>query len=637
MKTRHDIVWDNATLQGASAPLTQKVFGNSVCGVRIQNRSVWVLMVTETATGAPVEELPPFSWVLIPNPVDYTFNLLVASNNLTKPADMRVSVTYVDTPVSYAYGTISTQNGQSNPYVTGEVGLSAGTTVSLPAGTSVTLADGSTVALASGTAVDLASGATVGIDSSANTIQLASGGAVGLSSGSSLQSILDAIQTNSLVFLGSLSIPVSDLANGESVSKTLTGTPTGYYETLVLAGTSEGGYTYTSTATPYNRSVALTAPTLSQTNGSSGQFYAEGTTSSRQSFGNVEVSLQAYVTSASTIFSDPMTSGTDWTTQAGSVAYSSAGATFGTTPTTLLENTLTGLEPQNLTLQADFSITNTQTVVNYVIPASPNTSVNWANNYYQWSIFEVSQACNLVGWWVSGGSSSSSGTVTAYIWDSSGNVLASGSATLNATSWVSVNWSGSIPLLPSTEYFFGWMPTSVNTGIAGLNQTSVTFSNTVSVTFGNGTYYSSGPPSSSSTYESSTVLVFEPELQVITGSHSTIGVEYQKSSDTYYEVQWDSTSLSLIKDDAGTVSTLATTSVTNETDTSVTLSLVVANNGNLTGTLKGAATNTVTATDIAITSGQMAVTGDSDVVASNAVITGNYVPSDTVTVGVYAT
>lgn len=172
MKTRHDIVWDNATLQGASAPLTQKVFGNSVCGVRIQNRSVWVLMVTETATGAPVEELPPFSWVLIPNPVDYTFQLLVANNNLTKPADMRVSVTYVDTPVTYAYGSISTQNGQSNPYVTGEVGLSAGTTVSLPAGTSVTLADGSTVALASGTAVDLASGATVGIDSNSNGVNV---------------------------------------------------------------------------------------------------------------------------------------------------------------------------------------------------------------------------------------------------------------------------------------------------------------------------------------------------------------------------------------------------------------------------------------------------------------------------------
>ena len=115
MKTRHEVIWNNATLQEATAPLSLPVFGNSVCGVRIQNRSVWVLMVTETATGAPVEELPPFSWVLIPNPVDYTFQLLVANNNLTKPADMRVSVTYVDTPVTYAYGTISPLSGQSLP------------------------------------------------------------------------------------------------------------------------------------------------------------------------------------------------------------------------------------------------------------------------------------------------------------------------------------------------------------------------------------------------------------------------------------------------------------------------------------------------------------------------------------------
>lgn len=136
MKTRHDIVWDNATLQGASAPLTQKVFGNSVCGVRIQNRSVWVLMVTETATGAPVEELPPFSWVLIPNPVDYTFQLLVANNNLTKPADMRVSVTYVDTPVTYAYGSISPLSGQSIP-LSGIDSASNGVNVNNTVGTDI--------------------------------------------------------------------------------------------------------------------------------------------------------------------------------------------------------------------------------------------------------------------------------------------------------------------------------------------------------------------------------------------------------------------------------------------------------------------------------------------------------------------
>lgn len=115
MKTRHETIWSNSVLQSATAPLSQQVFGNSVCGIRIQNRTVWVMMITETATGAPVDELPPLSWVLIPNPLDFTLALLVASNNLTKPADMRVSVTYVDTPVTYAYGTISPLSGQSIP------------------------------------------------------------------------------------------------------------------------------------------------------------------------------------------------------------------------------------------------------------------------------------------------------------------------------------------------------------------------------------------------------------------------------------------------------------------------------------------------------------------------------------------
>lgn len=115
MKTSHQVIWNNATLQSATAPLNQQVFGNSVCAVRIQNRSVWVLMVTETATGAPVDELPPLSWIMIPNPVDFTLSLLVSDNNLTKPADMKVSVTYVDTPVSYAYGSLSPLSGQSIP------------------------------------------------------------------------------------------------------------------------------------------------------------------------------------------------------------------------------------------------------------------------------------------------------------------------------------------------------------------------------------------------------------------------------------------------------------------------------------------------------------------------------------------
>lgn len=115
MKTSHQVIWNNATLQAATAPLNQQVFGNNVCAVRIQNRSVWVLMVTETATGAPVEELPPMSWCLIPNPVDFTFNLLAESNNLPKPSDMKVSVTYVDSPVSYAFGTLNPLNGQSIP------------------------------------------------------------------------------------------------------------------------------------------------------------------------------------------------------------------------------------------------------------------------------------------------------------------------------------------------------------------------------------------------------------------------------------------------------------------------------------------------------------------------------------------
>ena len=115
MKTRHETIWSNIVLQSVTAPLSQQVFGNSVCGIRIQNRTVWVMMITETATGAPVDELPPLSWVLIPNPMDFTLALLVASNNLTKPADMKVSVTYVDTPVTYAYGTLSPLSGQSIP------------------------------------------------------------------------------------------------------------------------------------------------------------------------------------------------------------------------------------------------------------------------------------------------------------------------------------------------------------------------------------------------------------------------------------------------------------------------------------------------------------------------------------------
>ena len=462
------------------------------------------------------------------------------------------------------------------------------------------------------------------------------------------------IQTVSAVLLGSVSLSIKDLANTESQSAMMSGITSGYFETIILEGQSANGYTYIPSATPYNRSTALTAPSVTTNQGPNGEFYSEGTvvdSSSnplRQLFSNVSVSLQAQVTSASTIFTDAMTSGTDWTTQAGSVAYSSSGATFGATPTTLLENTLTGLEPQNLTLQAGFKVvnTNTPTAGDTQIPATTNATAQ-TDTCTAGQSFTVSQSITItqIGYGAYNGSVSKSGlTAQIGLWDNSGTLLASASLTTVQGASNLIFTIPSVTLTPGNTYWIGYYSngaygygsgTANTSGVTQATLGNVVF--TFSTTFLESSTAGLTSPNGGSQLGSAQVVTWYFGGTYIVGSHSTIGVEYQNASDTYYEVEWSGTSLNLVKDDAGTVTTLATTTVTNETDTSVTLKLVVASNGNLTGTLKGAATNTVTATDTTITSGQMAVTGDSGVIASNALITGNYIPSDTVTVDVYAT
>lgn len=699
-----------------------------------------------------------------------------------------------------------------------------------------------------------------------------SGSSVGLVSGTSLQSIEQAIQTNALLHLGQVSIPVTDLANTETVSQMMTGSPTGYYETLVLEGSSLNGYTYTAKATPYNRSTALTAPTLTQMNGPSGEFYADGTTASRQSFSNVSVSLQADVTAVSTIFTDPMTSGANWSTVSGSVTYGASGATFGATPTVLQETSQTGLAPQNLTLKAEFSVQNTQVTVGTSTPVNINSSAydtsgnggrklvllsngwivaaaqNDSTKYVYWYVSKDNGQtwAQLCYFNMGGGSNSfalaSNGTVVymlfcapngtwnyAYALDATtvpntdqsgsyhspdtgqssfGNgcsIAVDGNGTLHAV-WCSKNttysysfnlryskssdggstwatptqittlnnngnngvtnpclvvnssnspfifavdtwdayiegylWNGStfvaitlvsgtavsamvsygdnvgpcaaidhngnievvVPLQTSSPAVLDiYAMRSTNGGSAWSSPQNLTNSptngyhqnyptvtsdsnNNIDVylegidgsisttyyqirhikytaslgTWGSVTSITSNTSNSAENpqalwseydmncdyilpliiYENvqNTTTVFQGEW--IVGSHYTVGVDYFNTSNTYYECQWDSNNLNLIKNDAGTLTTLATVSVpTTETATSVSLSLVVTSNGNLTGKLQGVDTTTVTATDTAITSGSLAVTGDAGVVASNAFISGNYIPSDTVTVDVYA-
>lgn len=115
MNTRHETIWDNVSISEASSPLSQTVTGNAVCGIRIQNRSIYPLLVTEKSTGAPVEEIPSMSYCVLPNPVDFILTLLVASNNLTPPASQKVTLTYINTPVTYQFGALTQLQGQSQP------------------------------------------------------------------------------------------------------------------------------------------------------------------------------------------------------------------------------------------------------------------------------------------------------------------------------------------------------------------------------------------------------------------------------------------------------------------------------------------------------------------------------------------
>ena len=464
----------------------------------------------------------------------------------------------------------------------------------------------------------------------------ATGSSVSLSANAILQSIQDAVQTNALVKLGSITIPVADLANTESVSKTLTGGASGYYETLVVVGTSSDGYTYTPSATPYNNKTALTAPSLTTQDGPDGEFYAEGTTSSRQSFGNVEVSLQADVTSPSTIFTDAMTSGTNWSTQAGSVSYGSSGATLGATPTTLVETTQTGLVPQNLTLQAAFAVENTQvTASGNIEGTSTSTPATTQTNYYFGGSFSPSADITLTSFGILAYATISGYTTTLGLWDNNGNLLASETVSLSTVSSL-ISISCNVNLTSGATYWIGSYNNNANYFKWGFSSAS-SGTDGITIRWGSGMYYWASSPTTAAMWVATSSLLYVA-YEYTSGSHSTISVEYQNASDTYYEVQWDAGNLNLIKDDAGTQSTLASTTVgSSEQATDVTLKLVVASNGNITGTLTGDTTTNVSATDTTITSGSMAVTGDSGVAVSNALITGNYVLSDTVTVDVYAT
>lgn len=451
--------------------------------------------------------------------------------------------------------------------------------------------------------------------------------------------VVNAVQTNALVSQGTATINVSDLADTESISQTLQGIATGYYETLVAEGTSKNGYTYLLSASAFNRSTNVGSFTLTQSDGPNGEFYATGNLSARQSFANVSLTLQAQVSSPSSIFTDPMTANTNWTIQSGSATFGASGASLTATGTILTENTLTTLEPQNLTLQSQFKVENSQSSTTYTAynQTSTNSSSGNSPTYdYAWTL-QINNQFNLtgIGIYVNTGGK----TITCYLWNNYGTLLLE--TNITTVSWSNgfsiVNFSP-ITLTAGTYYVSFYDPQAADFWCENTGADTTIQGGNVTVTVGTVIYQINNggfPGNSTTTYSGFSVDLLLVMNEVI-GSHTTAGVLYYQTINTFYLLEWNSGTLEMIKKINGTQTILASTS-TNESSTNVTLKLVVASNGNLTGTMTGSTTTTVSATDTTITSGALGVYGDSGAVASQAFISGNYVPRDTVTVNVYTT
>ena len=102
-------LFDNSQIAAASATLSLPEKGNASCSVKVVNSSVYPLLITSTSQGgAPVEVLPPYTFAIMPNPVNYTAALLVEKGTgLSAPANQYVTATYIDQVMNYQFGPIS--------------------------------------------------------------------------------------------------------------------------------------------------------------------------------------------------------------------------------------------------------------------------------------------------------------------------------------------------------------------------------------------------------------------------------------------------------------------------------------------------------------------------------------------------
>ena len=632
----------STTGQGINLPLTD----GSNCSMEIQNYSPFPIQIYQGKT--MVEQLPPYSWLIGNFNIKSTVSL-VYPTNIQIASSCYITATTLHVTFPRTRGDFQVAINQNIPITTSVTNPLTVESVTNP------LSVGNTVAT----------------------------------------NVQNAVQTNALVYLGSQSIPVVDLADGQTITSFFNGTITGYFETTVLEGTSQNGYTYLLSAEAFNRSTNIGSFTLTQSDGANGEFYSTGSLTAKESFSNMELNLQAQVTAPSTIFTDPMTANTNWTIQSGSATFGASGASLTATGTIVTENTFTSLEPQNLTLQAQLAVEGT---IGFPSSITWLTISTTANSYNSTIAMDSSGTAHVVFYSYIYNSTyanigyvtvTSTGTVSGITWlttsttassynptiamDSSGTahvvfystiyistywnigyVTVTSSGTVSSITWLTTSttansYNPTIAMDSSGTAHVVFYSTIYNSTYANIGYVTVTSSGTASSITWLTTSTSAGSVSPIIAIDSSGTVhvVFYSEIYNASyynigyisypqSSHTTVGTMYYQSIIDYYLLEWKGSSLSIIKNTNGASTTLAS-SASQESSTNVTLKLVVASNGNLTGTMTGSTTTTVTANDTTITSGALGVYGDNGAVASSAYISGNYIPADTVTIDIYAT